>query len=276
MKHMTIHGIPGYQEWLEAAQGFFTDGIPPEHILWETGQSSQGDLFTATLPADHPPNNTQETVSCDWVPIKQPHSSMHFSKTFLKLCEKALCHRSPERFSLCYRVLWRAAHENQHLLHLRTDPDMFRLDALIQAVRRDAYKMTAFLRFREIQHNGTEQFIAWYEPDHYTLELNLEFFKTRFKNMRWSILTPYRAAYWDKKSLTLEDNPDPSVCPGEDNMEKFWLTYYANIFNPARPKRDAMLAQMPKKYWKNMPEANLIDDLLRTSEVRTRKMLEKP
>ena len=29
--------------------------------------------------------------------------------------------------------------------------------------------------------------------------------------MCWSILTPYRAAHWNTKTLVLEDNPDPSI-----------------------------------------------------------------
>ena len=67
--------------------------------------------------------------------------------------------------------------------------------------------------------------------------------------------------------------PDPSVCPDEDRIEKYWLTYYTNIFNPARIKKSAMLSSMPKKYWKNMPETALIDDMIRNSDARARKMI---
>ena len=189
------------------------------------------------------------------------------------MCETALCHTDPNRFSLCYRILWRLVFENKTLLSHKTDDDIIKLHALVKAVRRDAYKITAFLRFREISFNGTEHFVAWYEPEHYTLELKLDFFKTRFKNMRWSILTPYRAAHWHEGKLTLEDNPDPNIVPKDDKVEQYWLTYYANIFNPARPKKNAMLSQMPKKYWKNMPETALIQDLLKTSESRARNMI---
>ena len=37
-----------------------------------------------------------------------------------------------------------------------------------------------------------------------------------------------------------------------------WKTYYASIFNPARVKVKAMTKEMPKKYWRNMPETALI------------------
>ncbi len=56
-------------------------------------------------------------------------------------------------------------------------------------------------------------------------------------------------------------------------VEKYWLGYYASIFNPVRPKKGAMLNQMPKKYWKNMPETILVKDLLRGADARVKKML---
>lgn len=93
--------------------------------------------------------------------------------------------------------------------------------------------------------------------------------------MAWSILTPYRAAHWNHETLMLQDNPDPSCVPKDDGIEAYWLKYYSTTFNPARPKKSAILTQMPKKYWKNMPETVLIKDMLRTSEAWAREMIER-
>ena len=46
--------------------------------------------------------------------------------------------------------------------------------------------------------------------------------------------------------------------PSGDPAEELWRKYYASIFNPARLKVGAMLKEMPRKYWKNMPETALI------------------
>jgi DNA polymerase len=54
-----------------------------------------------------------------------------------------------------------------------------------------------------------------------------------------------------------------------------WLSYYASIFNPARPKSKAMRAEMPKRFWHNLPEAQLIAPLLAGAEERTREMIAK-
>jgi DNA polymerase len=52
-----------------------------------------------------------------------------------------------------------------------------------------------------------------------------------------------------------------SEAPSEDRIEDFWRTYYASIFNPARLMTKAMQTEMPKKYWRNLPEASLIKPL---------------
>ncbi len=254
----TITSVPGYIEWRNAARKFLELRVPPEQIVWQSGENVQNDLFS--VPAKH--------VSTD-----EPHSPTRIPKFVLVLFQLALCHHNSKRFALCYRLLWRFVFENRNLFQMKTDDDVMQITALVKAVKRDAYKMSAYLRFREVNHEGKEHFVAWYEPEHFTLEHKLDFFKTRFKNMCWSILTPYRAAHWDKKVIVLEDNPDPSVYPDTDRIEKYWLTYYANIFNPARTKKSAMLSNMPKKYWKNMPETVLIEQMMKTSDARVRHMI---
>ena len=52
------------------------------------------------------------------------------------------------------------------------------------------------------------------------------------------------------------------MAPQEDEIEEFWKTYYASTFNPARLKTKTMQGEMPKRYWKNLPEAALIPELI--------------
>jgi DNA polymerase len=55
---------------------------------------------------------------------------------------------------------------------------------------------------------------------------------------------------------------DKSKAPTGDEVEALWLTYYGNIFNPARVKMHAMQPEMPKRYWRNLPETVLIPTLV--------------
>jgi DNA polymerase len=263
---ISIQTLPGFEEWRAAARHALIKKHAPEQIIWQAAGQAQNDLFGGA--ENHFPHNRDERMDIS------PSVKVSIPKAFLPLAEAAACHTDFDRFDFLYRILWRLVTENRNLLSHKTDADIMRLSTMVKAVRRDAYKITAFLRFREIEHDGSPLYIAWYEPAYYTLERALPFFKTRFKNMRWSILTPYRAAHWDGSDIYLEDNPDRTRVPQEDQVEQYWLTYYSNIFNPARVKKKAMMSQMPKKYWKNMPETALIEDLLRDAPERLRQMIE--
>ena len=61
--------------------------------------------------------------------------------------------------------------------------------------------------------------------------------------------------------------------PTEDRLEETWRRYYASIFNPARLKVKAMQTEMPKKYWRNLPEASLIKPLIEGAERTDRAMI---
>lgn len=239
MKKIIIQTRPGFAEWRTEAKQCLSEGLPPDQVSWQNDTHNGSDLFESYHAA--------ASLS--------PATAFSVPRDFIAQAEYAACHTSPERFSLLYQILWRLTRGEPHLLKLKTDDDILALSRMVKAVRRDAYKIKAFLRFRETPDHT---FIAWYEPEHYSLELSLPFFQTRFKNMTWSILTPYLAAHWDRETLSLSDNPDPSIVPTNDTVEGYWMKYYATTFNPARPKKSAMLNQMPKKYWKNMPETVLI------------------
>ena len=118
--------------------------------------------------------------------------------------------------------------------------------------------------------------MAWFEPAHRVVEMTAPFFARRFASMRWSILTPDGSAHWDGTVLTFGPPATRDMAPAEDEMEEFWRTYYASTFNPARLKTQAMRAEMPKRYWKNLPEAALIPELVAQSVVRTEAMVATP
>ena len=144
-----------------------------------------------------------------------------------------------------------------------------------KAVRRDVHKMRAFVRFRTVaaEKGGTPWYVAWFEPAHHIVEANAPFFRDRFASMRWSILTPDRCAYWDGAALHFTTGLTRAEAPDADAIEPLWRQYYANIFNPARVKVRAMQKEMPKRYWQNLPEAELIPTLLRQAPTRVETMI---
>jgi DNA polymerase len=195
------------------------------------------------------------------------------SKAFLEGAQSAILHASPERFGLLYRLLWRLQ-TDPRIMEDRADHEVRRMNKLVRSVRRDMHKMRAFVRFRAVGEGEAERFVAWFEPEHHILRANAGFFARRFATMRWSILTPKGALHWDGETLAEGPPAQRSDAPDGDPTEELWRKYYASIFNPARLKVGAMLKEMPRKYWKNMPETALVPQLIAGAQARESAMVE--
>jgi len=137
------------------------------------------------------------------------------------------------------------------------------------------HKMKAFVRFRPIPDGagpGEPLHVAWFEPEHHIVEATAPFFARRFTAMQWAILTPERSVRWDGETLTLGPKARRDQAPPSDAGEQLWLTYYQSIFNPARLKLKMMQKEMPKRYWKNLPETHQLPGLIRDAGARVRDM----
>ena len=249
-----------FEFWRERARALIQCDVPPDRIAWiEPGGS--GDLFA------HGERRS---------PMPEPDAKpVRANKRFVSLAKNAALHSDPERFALLYRLLWRLQ-ANPRMMEDKADPDVRRIEELDKNVRRDSHKMHAFVRFRLVENEETdgEHYVAWFEPEHYILRANAGFFMRRFANMRWSILTPQGSLHWDTETMREGPPAERADAPGGDPMEDLWRTYYASIFNPARLKIGAMLKEMPRKYWKNMPEAALIPELVAGAQKRESTMVE--
>lgn len=263
--HYVVH-LPepdDFAFWRERARGLIQCDVPPDRVSWvEPGGT--GDLFAAEGPSR----------SEKRLPIADKNARpVRVSKRFMALARNAALHSDPERFSLLYRMLWRLQ-SNPRFMEDKADPDVRRIEELDKSVRRDSHKMHAFVRFREVRdESGADHYVAWFEPDHHIVRANAGFFMRRFANMNWSILTPRGCLHWDGETMRESGPARREDAPQGDPVEELWKSYYSSIFNPARLKVGAMLAEMPKKYWKNMPEAELIPDLIAGAQAREASMV---
>jgi probable DNA metabolism protein len=252
----------------DAARDLVWRRVPPERIAWQV-DSGDPDLFAQGSSQTGKPR-VAETVDGD---LQAPIPTV--PRAFVDCAAKAALHRDRDRFALLYRLLYRLQDEPR-LMALASDPDVARLTALAKAVRRDIHKMHAFVRFRAIEDEGREVFIAWYEPDHHIVEAAAPFFVQRFAALRWSILTPELSLLWRDGALLRAPGTHRAAAPVGDGLEELWRSYYASIFNPARVNPEAMRAEMPKRFWRNLPEAALIPDLVSRAPRRARTMIEAP
>ena len=205
--------------------------------------------------------------------LPEPTRALSVPRAFPDLLATLVPERSHAGMTVAYDLLLRLQ-SAPRLLENRADPSVAQAHAFAKAIRRDIHKMHAFVRFKE-QHGRADRrlFTAWFEPDHRIEEAVAEFFARRFGDMDWIIRTPEVAIRFEegRVSLAAEDATRPEE---GDAMEGLWTTYYGSIFNPARLKPDAMRAEMPKKYWRNLPEAAAIPDLIANARSRVAEMHE--
>ena len=256
MKLVHLAHEADFDSWRAAARALAVASIPPEEVAWQVGDQPRS-LFGS-----------------DPMPPATAGAAFSVPRPFLDLAENAIQHSDPERFALLYTLL-RKLRANPKSLEDRADPLLNRVNLMAKDVRRDAHKMHAFVRFREVQDEDATRYVAWFEPDHHIVRAQAGFFSRRFANMDWTILTPAVSMHWDTHEIAFLPGATKADAPDGDPIEETWKTYYASIFNPARVKIKAMTKEMPKKYWKNMPETALVGQLIAGAQGREAAMVER-
>jgi DNA polymerase len=259
MKIVRLESEIDFEGFRRAARAAAAQGVCAESIRFMT-ETAEGeyDLF-----AEQEAPEFLTTVA----PLRVP-------PRFLDLADLVCRHREPTRYDLLYAALLRIR-ETPRFLEIASDPLVRRLEDMERAVRRDRHKMTAFVRFREIEAPDGARFVAWFEPEHHIEELTAPFFVDRFASMRFAILTPRTSILWDGV-LRFGPGARPEDAPPLDDFAGAWDVYYRSIFNPARLMKRAMSKEMPKKYWANLPETRQIPAMSSAARPREAQMVAAP
>ena len=257
----------GFESFRELARSCFLRAIPPQEVsFFEKGVERENDLFASLA---------SESASLLDQPV-QASTKLTVPPEYMKLAEAVAHHASPRKWNLLYRILWRLHHENRKLLEIAIDDDISEAELMRKAVSREIHKVHAFVRFEKVAaaDGEPERYLAWMETEHPVIKLAAPFFARRFGDMAWSILTPYGSAFYRNGQLTFGE-PVASAPSRAESMDDLWRAYYRSSFNPARIKIKAMRAEMPLKYWKALPETEIISELVRTAPERLGKMAER-
>lgn len=260
MRAIALPLIGTVAAWRGHVRELAAASLPAEAVLWQVGRGG-ADLFAQDAGQPAAMAGQQSKAA-----------PLTLSREAVAVIEGALCHSDPQRFARAYALVLRLARRDLRWGD-RSDPALRRLLEQEKAVRRDIHKMHAFVRFREVSPPDATRraFAAWFEPEHAIVEVAAQFFAKRFGDMDWVIATPAVTARFEDQRLSFEVSAGRTP-PPEDATEALWCTYFANIFNPARLMVSAMTSEMPKKYWKNLPEAALIPDMIRDAPARAKAM----
>jgi probable DNA metabolism protein len=239
-----VSADPGdtFETWRLAARRLISGNVSPGDVIWNAGP--------------------QDGLFGDEIDEQSGRVNVRTPAAFIELAKAVACFDGPERWDVLYRLLFRLQNENRQLLEIETDRDVHIARQMEKAVNRDVHKFHAFVRFRTVEIDNDELYVAWHEPQHFTVERATPFFARRFGSMRFSILTPKGCAHWDRESLVFSAPADRSQAPEVDDTEDYWLLYYRSIFNPFRLKVNAMKKELPVRHWRTLPEAVLIPELI--------------
>ncbi len=260
-----------------AVRALRAEGVAPEEVAWRV------DGLHDAAPGLFDLGEERRVAEMD------APSAMPLPRGFVDAAREVFLHADPARLRLIHRLAARIADDAAAW----DDPlheDRLQFERLHREVRREIHKMHAFVRFRRLDSEaappdaespaspGTPaeavRHVAWFEPGHHVLEAAAPFFARRFSTLRWAILTPRASVEWDGRALVFGPGARREDAPAADAGEALWLAYYRSIFNPARVKVAMMKKEMPVRFWKNLPEAAAVPELLAQAASRERRMVE--
>ena len=279
-----LDSVTDWAGFSHAVRALRAQGVAPEQVRWRVdgGGASADDLF----------ESTDETPAS----ALAGEAAMALPRSFVDPARQVFLHADPGRLPLIHRLAVRIAVDARAW----ADPlheDRLQFERLLREVRREIHKMHAFVRFRRLDEPGqtaidsdamgsresvrpggagsvSVRHVAWFEPAHHVLEAAAPFFARRFATMRWAILTPRASVEWDGRALAFGPGARREDAPPADAGEALWLAYYRSIFNPARLKVAMMKKEMPVRFWKNLPEAAAVPELLVQAPRRQQRMVD--
>ena len=241
------------------ARHLVAQAVPPQQVQWRVAGAAQDGLF-----------DSADVLCASQLPTAPP---LGLPDGFAKVAATVALHDDATRFDRLYGWVWQLAADPALWLD-KLQPQRVQLERMAQAVRREIHKMHAFVRFTPVfGAAGQTQHMAWFEPAHHVVAAVAPFFRGRFANLRWAILTPRCCVSWDGAQLQLSPGADAAARPPADAGQALWLAYYSATFNPARLNLAMLQKEMPQRYWPNLPEAQLIAPLAAAAAQRTQGML---
>jgi probable DNA metabolism protein len=280
---VTLASVTDWAGFSHAVRALRSQDVEPSQVRWRVDGADVGnaDLF-----------DTAPVLRSSDLPSA---ASLALPRGFVDGAREVFLHADDQRLPLIHRLALRIADDGRawdDSLH----EDRLQFDRMQREVRREIHKMHAFVRFRRIEvaeaaplvealehaalpAPGRESLsesvrhVAWFEPGHHVLEAAAPFFARRFATMRWAILTPRASVEWAGGALVFGPGAQRGDAPPADAGEALWLAYYRSIFNPARVKVSMMKKEMPVRFWKNLPEAGAISELLAHASRREQGMV---
>ena len=222
MAAVILRGELDWDGWRAATRALVRAGVPPEAVSWQIDPTA-----AAAPPDGAPPGGAP------------PDGVFAVPRALVALAAQVIQARDPARFALLYRLIWRA-HAGVPVLQDLGDPDLAAARRLALAVRAEAHRMRALIRF--LPSADASRMLGWYAPAHFVLAANAPVFARWYRDAAVSILTPEAGAHWDAAGLRLGPGVDPALLPDDAALLATWAAFGADLLAAAGPPHSGIPA----------------------------------
>lgn len=137
------------------------------------------------------------------------------------------------------------------------------VDRISRQVAQEKHRMDAFVRF---QKTADDLYFSSVSPDFNVLPLISEHFRQRYADQHWLIydtrrrygiyydLQEVRYVSFEEKETGASDLAPDQLDGDEACYQALWQAYYDHVNIPARKNPKLQLRQLPRRYWKFLPE----------------------
>ncbi len=213
-----------FDGWRTAARSLRLAGVLPRKVAWTVNGSEIDMAFPEARPPGDAPGMRKGAFT---VP-----------KAFADLAVDVVLHRSPDRFNLLYRLLFRLA-QNPRLMEDAADSDVARARDFAGAVRAASARMEAEVRLRLIEDAPRPVHVGWHAPAHRVAERAALALTARYAQICFSVLTPEASLHWDTRTLTVGAGARLGDSPSDEAVEAHWRKRCMALF-PATPAPPAI------------------------------------
>lgn len=223
-----------FQGWRNATRRLISDQISPDSIQWHIQPPK--DLFTR--PYTESTSDKNENLP-----------AFKITRRVFELCQTVIQANEPERFDLLYRWITLCQNHADPFNDKTHHALIHRIERLVQAVQAETSRLRDLLRFHK--QSDRSELIAFFEPTHYVIEANSDFFQRLQADQSWLLITPYRSLKVNGQQKIF--GPGFSSNPLKNHDADQWNDFLNDFF----PKDQPLQKQY---YWQELPQAALPKD----------------
>ncbi len=239
-----------FEGLLTAIFDAYTAERPPEAV--ESSSSDQLGFFERRITIPNDPTKSERV----WKGLKKHLGSKRRRQLF-----DAYLSGGPGVETMIYRFV-RDAIPGRNALRSEADlASHIQIERLCQKVRREAHRMKGFIRFQKT--GAGRLYLALIAPRYDVLPLIRRHFESRFADQTWIIYDTSRSygLCYDRHrtrelrlDITALKAPDNDGDDDEKLCQDLWRLYYAAVNISSRNNPKLHLRQLPRRYWRYLPE----------------------